>query len=254
MSTGALYLYAIAPARAAAPCAAPVPTGSPVTVLRDSGLAALVSLVPAEAFTGPDAAAADPAWVADSAAAHHRVVAALAATGACLPLGFGTLFGSEAALARWLAARAPSARAALDRLDGQAEWVLRLSADTASLAAEAVARDPALRDAAAAAEAASPGRAVLLRKRLDRAARAVAETRLAALAGAQAAHLAAIGAAPEAEPPPPGSTHAWRCLHPLEAAPDALVHPDIAAGDAVTAHLAGPYPPYGYARAVLEAA
>jgi hypothetical protein len=254
MSMDALYLYALAPSGTGAPSAAPVPNGSPVTALREAGLTALVSRVATKAFTGPAAAAADPAWVAESAIAHHRIVTALHDQGACLPLGFGTLFGSDAALSRWLASRAPAASDALARLRGRAEWVLRLSADAAALAASALAREPDLRAAAAEADAASPGRAVLLRKRLHRAAQARADAHLASLAAAEAAHLDAIGAAPVAEPAPAGSTHAWRCLHRLGHTADALVHPDIAADDAVTAHLAGPYPPYGYARSALEAA
>jgi hypothetical protein len=254
MSDTALYLYAIAAAGAPAPCAAPILADAPVAALREAGLTALVSRVPAAAFAGPGAEANDPAWVAGRAAAHHGVVSALHATGVCLPLGFGTLFGSVAALADWLTPRAPAAREALARLEGQAEWVLRLSADLPALTALVLANDAALRAAAAEADAASPGRAVLLRKRLARNALSEARGRLESLASAQRGHLATLGAAPADEPFATGFTHAWRCLHSIGAPPIALVHSAIAAHAAVTAHLAGPYPPYGFARSVLEAA
>jgi hypothetical protein len=58
---------------------------------------------------------------------HSSVLGAAAKLTTVLPLRFGTTFRSEAALVQLLAARAPELLGALQRLEGKAEMVLRVS-------------------------------------------------------------------------------------------------------------------------------
>lgn len=72
---------------------------------------------------------------------HGSVLGAVVAKRATvLPLRFGTTFRSETALARLLAARAPELLGALERLEGKAEMVLRVSLPEGENGAERAAR------------------------------------------------------------------------------------------------------------------
>jgi hypothetical protein len=68
--------------------------------------------------------------------AHHRLIEAACAGGACLPVRFGTWLADAQALEVLLAARAPALRAALERLRGRRElaltvlWATRAAGDT----------------------------------------------------------------------------------------------------------------------------
>lgn len=248
------YVFALTASNAAAvpalpPDAAILP-GARLEFITGEGLAALVSAVPRALFAQDAAspAAADPAWVAARASAHHGVVTALHTATPCLPLGFGTLFASRASVSAWLSRIAPSCHAALGALAGREEWVLRLSADQAALSAWAMTCDPECATLQAASEAATPGRAVLLRKQLSRLAEAAGQRLLQRFAAGQAEALAA--AEPVAEPPPPGAAYAWRLLTPRGASP-ACPAASPCPG-AIATRLAGPFAPYGFTREALK--
>jgi len=144
----AWYLYAVLPAGAPAQQHGlePILPGAALITVTEAGLAALTSLVPRSKFSAADPAsqATDPGWVAACAAAHHALVAALHQTQDCLPLGFGTLFATQAGLRDWLTQHQAALRAGLQRLAGQAEWGLALHLDQARFTAHAEAHDSAL--------------------------------------------------------------------------------------------------------------
>jgi hypothetical protein len=242
MTASAFYLYAVAAEGAPAPGGAGVLPGSALALNTAGGATALISAVPAASFVGPDAASAD--WVAARAAAHHTAVTSWHSLTPCLPLGFGTLFGSMASLGTWLEARAQAIAEGLARLAGREEWVLRLPSGQAEAAAWALAHDPDCVALAAASAAASPGRAVLLAKQAGRLAQARGAARVAEAADATAACLAAQGMDPVAETPPANAARAWRLLCQRAARP--------ALPSGACLRLSGPFAPYGFARAALQ--
>lgn len=242
----ALYAYAVLPADAALPGdAAAILPGAGFALVRAGGCAALVSPVPRAPFeAGPATRANDPAWVAERAAAHHAVVAAL--PGAVLPLAFGALFSGPGPLAEWLAAREAALLAALAQVDGCAECTAKLEEDPARHAAWLDAHDENLRDLARRASEASAGTAFLLAR--------TREKRLAEARAARAAMMAREVAA-----------RLGRHAHVMPEAMTALVRradlPALMAELSATARelaesgialrLVGPWPPYAYARAAI---
>jgi hypothetical protein len=160
-SPDALYVYAVLPGGGGAVQeAAAILAGSQVGSLAEAGLAALVSHVPRHLFEAhhPLSRAADPGWVAECAEAHHRVVAMAAQAGPCLPLGFGTVFASEASLRVWLATEAAALRKTLEAVADRQEWGMSLVEDPAAHDAWLEAHEPGLLSLAEAARSAPPGR------------------------------------------------------------------------------------------------
>lgn len=72
------------------------------------------------------AAPATEAWAVEAALAQNAVLSAYAATGDVLPVAIGAGFSGPAALGRYLGASAPALAARMQRLAGQAEYILRL--------------------------------------------------------------------------------------------------------------------------------
>jgi len=255
----AWYLYAVLPAGAPAQQHGlePILPGAALITVTEAGLAALTSLVPRSKFSAADPAsqATDPGWVAACAAAHHALVAALHQTQDCLPLGFGTLFATQAGLRDWLTQHQAALRAGLQRLAGQAEWGLALHLDQARFTAHAEAHDSALAALQAQRDAASPGTAFLLDKRLDKARQASRGAAFSALACQIEACLRAAGMSVQTEQPAAQDAACWSLLGARGADPAAaLAALDAAIGAAGgRARLTGPWPPYAFARAALEA-
>ncbi|MGP3967628.1 GvpL/GvpF family gas vesicle protein [Streptomyces sp. 6N223] len=132
------YVYAVT--RAARP---PLPEelrgvagGVPLAVPH-AGLAAVVSQVPAQNFAaGPLAAhLEDLAWLERTARAHQAVVDALLPGGCVLPLRLATVCQDEPGVRRLLAANRERFESAIGRLDGRAEWGVKVYADLPSPAA-----------------------------------------------------------------------------------------------------------------------
>lgn len=250
------YVHALLPAtdEAGLPDGGLADGPEPCALIAERGVAAAVSLVELRVFTAAAGQVADPDWVAARAAAQHELARALHARGPCLPLGFGTVFGSETALRAWLAATADRARAGLAALAGRDEWVLRLTADATVLEAYVRATDQDVAQLTAAAASASPGAAFLLGKRLTRAVQAAMARTIAAAAAEIAADPAGRDAALTAEAPPHGVAHAWRMLLPRGATAEAVWGParTCLAPRGVDLAATGPWPAYGHACAVLE--
>ncbi|MBI3522783.1 MAG: GvpL/GvpF family gas vesicle protein [Chloroflexi bacterium] len=132
-----------------------------------------VSEVPAAEFDQEplDRNVADATWLGPRAASHQEVNARLLdGLGAVLPLAFGTIFRSEDRVRSALRERGPELATALAAVAGRAEWVITLDRDD-RVAGESLDAEPELRELRGAAGASAPGRAYLLRTKLDNARR-----------------------------------------------------------------------------------
>ncbi len=125
---------------------------------------------------------ADAAWTATRALRHERAVEHFARRATVLPLRFGTIYLSRENVARMLADRAAQLRATLERLKGREEWGLNVYVERARLREQVASLSERLREMESEAADAPPGRAYLLRKKVDalRDEEARAETRRAA--------------------------------------------------------------------------
>ena len=124
----------------------------------------------------------DAAWTATRALRHERAVEHFARRATVLPLRFGTIYLSRENVARMLAERAARLRATLARLAAREEWGLNVYVERSRLREQVASLSERLREMEETAAASPPGRAYLLRKKVDalRDEEARAETRRAA--------------------------------------------------------------------------
>ncbi len=136
MSVSLLYLYAVSGSDGAGFTRQGI-EGLPVRAIEETGLVALVSDVPADAYDQPalDENVRDGTWLTPRATAHQAVnAAAHAATAAILPVPFGTIYRTEQRLREMLRTRSDELRAKLEALRGRGEWVIGLYRDTVQAA------------------------------------------------------------------------------------------------------------------------
>lgn len=146
----------------------------PVRMLRHGGLQVITSCVSSDEFC-PEIWAervADLEWVESKVRAHDRVLKAALQHGPLLPLRFGTVFDCEDALLRLLSEDHDRLLGALHRLDGKAEWgvkIIRLEA--------AAHRSPSARQevGTSASHRNGSGRAYLIEKQRQRQARSTTQ-------------------------------------------------------------------------------
>jgi hypothetical protein len=255
----AWYVYAILPTGAVAPpvLEAILPGASLAVVEGEpgsagDGLAALVSLVPRALFAPGEAAcrAAEPDWVAARAASHHDVVARAHAAGACLPLGFGTLFGSTVGVVSWLDENGARFSQALSEVAERQEWGVSLLEERDVHADWIRTHDATVAKLVASAATAGPGAGFLLARRIERAIEGAREAHVAELATAMGERLAAYGPV-LSEPPGAGVAAAWSVLTgPGDTV--ALLLAELnrwVVGTGLALRATGPWPPYAFARA-----
>lgn len=248
----ALYTYAVIAAGATPPLVSPILPGVALLAFEEAGVAALASPVPREWFeAGPECRTEDPDWLAERAAAHHRVVAAT--QGAVLPLAFGAIFSDEVKLRAWLAKGAAQFAAALEAVLGHNEWSIVLAEDVTAHEAWLRGHDPGLSALAAQARGASAGTAFMLNRRLEKelaAARAARRRDAAAALGLMLENVA--GRVWAGTPRQPAAVAGWNLLLPGPALPrlQAAVAEEASAlqETGLTLSLSGPWPPYAFAR------
>jgi hypothetical protein len=133
------------------------------------GLTAVVSAVPLDAY-GEGALAGrltDAAWTATRALRHERVAEHFARRASVAPLRFGTIYLRREGVEAMLAERGAQLREVLGRLGGREEWGLNVFVERARLREEVTRLSERLRGMAAQADAATPGQAYLLRKKIE---------------------------------------------------------------------------------------
>lgn len=166
----ALYVYAIARASHPLPERVEAIDGSDHIASVPAGkLCAIYSPVDAADFSQPviDARSKDVEWLGSIGYRHQEVMNALMRGGTVIPLRAFTLFANESSLHSHLLQDAKEFQAILDRLEGKQEWTLRIEFDPERWSDALVRRVDSLRAIAKESEAAPPGRAYLLGKKLD---------------------------------------------------------------------------------------
>ncbi len=249
----AWYVYAVMNGDAA--CAIPDQPGvlqeALLQIVTSSAVTALVSEVELAPFTAANGPAADPTWIAACAERHHAVVSCLQVPS--LPLGFGTLFASRAGLDAWLTQHGETARAALARLDGRAEWAVVLREDEAAHATWLQGHDTGLLALAEQQRCAGPGAAFLISKRVARAQATARQAHLAAMAAHADADLRCscsdvLAGRSAAQAP------SWSVLAdpgvPLSPRLRPLTEALLATG--LELRVTGPWPPYAFARSFWQ--
>ncbi|MEO8379648.1 MAG: GvpL/GvpF family gas vesicle protein [Acidobacteriota bacterium] len=133
------------------------------------GISAVYSAVPAEEFSQEviDRRAGDLEWLGAIGYRHQAVVSDLMKRTAIVPLRAFTLFSSEEALRAYLQDQRPMLANGLTRLDGKQEWTLRVEFEPGRWSEALAARVESLRDLHQQIATAAPGKAFLLRKKLD---------------------------------------------------------------------------------------
>lgn len=252
------YVYAIAGSGHPLPGEVEAVDGSAhVDVIDDHGLAAFYTPVDLEDFSQEviDARAKDVEWLGAIGYRHQSVMTALMHGGTIIPLRAFTLFGSDAAVRGMLREGREALLAALARLDGKQEWTLRVEFDPQRWSEALVARVGPLRDLVAEIGAASPGRAFLLRKKLDeekkRASREAEEQVVSEIESAVTASLACdtvaesrtqrAGAFPQINVLIPRDEDAR--LQELRGTLEARY-----GGEGVSVVVTGPWPPYSFVK------
>jgi hypothetical protein len=170
----AFYVYCVGESAALAPLFGgelpdAIEDDSRLEAVEAEGLTAVVSAVPLEAY-GEGALAvrlSDAAWTATRALRHERVAEHFAREASVAPLRFGSIYLRREGVAAMLAGRASQLREVLARLGGREEWGLNVFVERAKLREEVTRVSERLRGLASQADAATPGQAYLLRKKIE---------------------------------------------------------------------------------------
>lgn len=166
--TSVLYVYAIAREPVTPECDAIDGTRRFGTASA-AGIAAIFTPVSAAEFSQEviDQRSGDLEWLGSIGYRHQEVVSDLMKRTAIVPLRAFTMFSSEEALRSYLYANAEMLAKMLARLDGKQEWTLRIELEPEKWNAALTTRVDSLRDLLAQIASAPPGKAFLLRKKLD---------------------------------------------------------------------------------------
>jgi hypothetical protein len=164
----ALYVYAITRDAVTPECEA-IDQSRRFDAAGHDGLFAIYTPVSDEEFSqeAVDRRAGDLEWLGAIGYRHQNVAAELMKSTAIIPLRAFTLFSTAEALDRYLHDNRELLAKTLERLDGKREWTLRVEFDAARFSEALISRVDSLRELARQIESANPGRAFLLRKKLD---------------------------------------------------------------------------------------
>jgi hypothetical protein len=205
-AASAAYVYGVVPAGAlpgnVLADVEGVAPGVAVELVEHEGLAALVSRVPLAEFGEEPLAERlhDPAWLAQRARAHGRVLQQALAAGSVVPFRFGALFAGEDDVRALLAARGADLSEELRRLEGRVELGVKGFAP-GTLAGRVRASLPEAQQLEQELAGLAPGRRYLLEKQLD--GLVARETAAARLRIAEESHAALAAAAVAAVANPP---------------------------------------------------
>lgn len=116
----------------------------PVRVADLDGASAVVGEVSIEAFEAAMAEGPNPSWLIPRALGHERVLGAVLARSAVLPVRFGSLFSSMGTLAELAGGHLGAIRDYFERVGDRREWALRGYVDLEAASARILVVDPAL--------------------------------------------------------------------------------------------------------------
>ena len=160
-----LYLYGVVP------CGQPLPTseGFSLEAIAYSGLAAIVESVSAMEFSPEilEQKLQRVDWIAPLAQKHTAVLEHILQHGPVVPARLCTLFSSAAALTHLLVQNEQQFQDRLRWLEGRQEWGVKIFCHEDRLRSLIGSSDPDVQALEAAAAAASPGQAYVLRKKRD---------------------------------------------------------------------------------------
>ncbi|HEU4522480.1 MAG TPA: GvpL/GvpF family gas vesicle protein [Thermoanaerobaculia bacterium] len=163
-----LYVYAVA-RDAIRPDVEAVDGTREFGAVTRAGIAAIFTPVPRDELSqeAVDRRAGNLEWLGAVGYRHQGVVAELMRRTTIVPLRAFTLFSSEESLARYLEESAPQLKTVLQRVEGKQEWTLRIEFDAQLWSDALISRVKSLRDLNEEIATAAPGKAFLLRKKLD---------------------------------------------------------------------------------------
>ena len=227
--------------------------GVPIRLVHEAGLTAVVSTVDGEEFgeQGLRRNLEDLAWLERTVRAHDRVVNAVAAHTAAVPLALATVYFTDDRVRAVLAANASRFGEVLDKIAGRAEWGVKAYAQLDAPA------EPAQ------SEGAAPGTAYLQRLKSRKEGREQAESRALEEAGEVHQALAELAEETHVHPPQNRELAGYQGTMVLNGAylvPEARADEfaakvrDIAAtATGLRLERTGPWPPYSFAVAPDEA-
>lgn len=264
MSDEVLYVYGFVPSDVDAADVPPGLDGTAVTAVREGGVAALVSRLPAAAYARAEIEPrlGDVAWLGPRAVAHDAVVTWAGERGAVIPLAMFTFYSNADALSAMLRERSEDLAAVLARLGPAQEYAVRVFRVEPDLARHLGALSPQIAQLEAQAQAAPPGQRYLLERKIESARRAEAQRVAGAVAREAFDALAVYALEAVTEPPPrQEGTHGAAVLNafflvrrdaldPFRAALTALADKYDARG--FRFEFTGPWPPYHFVRAASE--
>lgn len=168
MADQVLYVYAVA-REPVTPEVEGVGGSPEFGSVEESGLCAIYSSVSREEFSQEeiDRRATDMEWLGAIGYRHQDVVAALAKQTPIVPLRAFTLFSSEDALRDYLERDGELLANVLGRIGQKQEWTLRIEFDAQKWSGALAHRVASLKSLEDEIDSAAPGRAFLLRKKLD---------------------------------------------------------------------------------------
>jgi hypothetical protein len=236
----------------------PEPGHEPVQLLEHRSIAAVVRPVALADFTAEALRArlADPDWLEAMVQLHNAVIGAVHQERAILPSKFGAVYAHPEDVVAALEQAHDALLARLAWLDGCDEWAVHLYVDQQALRA-GLSTDPDTVRLQQDLAAASPGRAYLLRRKLDddlaeRAARISAER--AQLTYERLARLATAAQAERPDRPSgeaPGETEVLRAAFLVHRARRDQFLAEVRAcaedADGWRCTSSGPWPPYSFA-------
>ena len=170
----ALYVYCVGARDALArvfegELPAAIETSERLELIAAGELAAVASAVPLSDY-GEEALGSrleDAAWTAVRALRHEGVVEHFARGASVAPLRFGTIYLRRESVAGMLEERGAELRRVVARLEGREEWGVNVYAERAQMKAEVARLSPRLREMSERADAATPGQAYLLRRKIE---------------------------------------------------------------------------------------
>jgi hypothetical protein len=222
------------------------------------GVSAVFTAVSAEAFSQEtiDRRAGDLEWLGAIGYRHQAVIQDVMKHTAVIPLRAFTLFSSEEALRTYLHENAEMLRRSLQRLEGKQEWTLRVEVDPERWSEALVARVDSLRELQQQIADAAPGKAFLLRKKLEdekkRASHAAEEQLVAEIERAVLERLRCETVAESRERRDGAFPQINVLIERDEEATLQELHASLTdrySGEGVALALTGPWPPYTFAHA-----